>query len=187
MSVLMKCTRAYTLRTKAGHTIRFEPDKPVLVPDAVVAEALAVNILPVDSQALDVHDSEAPIPRTSITGILRDALALKVIDDMVRENDAAQFDAGGRPKTHEINQAAPLDLSAAERSAYWDKYRTLKSSGEELPTHKALPTVMEIQYLSTPKEIAEYADALGVKDGALQGHSIRAQKQILLGAAVRGA
>lgn len=187
MPVLMQCARPYTLRTKAGHTIRFEPDKPVQVPDNIVAEALAVNILPVEGAALTDTDADAPVQRTNISGVLRDALALKVIDDMVKENDPEQFDAGGRPKTNVINQAAGLDLSASERNVYWDKYRTIKSAGEDLPTHKALAPVLEIQYLSTPKDIAGYAEGVGVTDAALRGRSIRAQKQVLLNAVIRGA
>lgn len=187
MPVLMQCARPYTLRTKAGHTIRFEPGKPVQVPDNIVAQALAVNILPVDGAAITDTDADQPVQRASITGVLRDALALKIIDDMVKENDSEQFDAGGRPKTNFINQAAGLDLAATERNVYWDKYRTLKSSNEDLPAHKALAPVLEIQYLSTPKDIAEYADGIGVSDAMLKGRSLRQQKQVLLNAVIRGA
>lgn len=185
MPVLMTCARHYTLRTKAGHCIRFQPNEPVLVPDSVVSQALAVNILPVDGQDASVADGNGVIPqKVVITGLLRDALALHSIDDLVKMNDVEQFDGGGRPKVAAINASTGLSLSANDRNTYWDKYRTLKSDGEQLPTHKALATVLEIQALNTPSGVKEYADALGVNQDVIVGHPIAVQKQVLLKAAV---
>lgn len=187
MSVKMVCARHYTLRTTSGHVIRFEPNKPIDVPDSVVSEAMAVNILPVEGQELTQGASDAVVKHVSITGVLRDTLALRAMEEMARDNDPEDFDAGGRPKVNNVNQRAGLSLSASERNTYWDKYRAMKSNGEDLPNHKAAATVMEIQYLSTPKDMREYAQALGVEDEAFLGHSMHAQKQLLLAAAVKGA
>lgn|GEM_PF-6910207 len=185
MSVLMTCARHYTLRTKAGHCIRFQPNVPTSVPDSIVSEALAVNILPVDGQETQVADGSGTVPqKVVVSGILRDALALHCIDDIVKMNDVEQFDGGGRPKVAAINNATGLSLTANERNKYWEKYRTLKSEGEELPTHKALATVLEIQSINTPTGIKEYADALGVPQDNVLGHPIAVQKQVLLKAAV---
>lgn len=187
MSVLMTCARHYTLRTKAGHCLRFKPNEPVAVPDSVVSEALALNIIPVDGSDVRTADDAAPLQKVVIAGLLRDALALHCIDDLVKMNDVEQFDGGGRPKVAVINQATGLSLSAADRNDYWDKYRTIKSEGEELPKHKALATVLEIQALNTPSHLKEYAEALGVNEDAILGHPIAVQKQVLLKAAVAGA
>lgn len=185
MPVLMTCARHYTLRTKAGHCIRFKPNEPVSVPDSVVSEALAVNILPLDGQDASAADGSGTIPqKVVVTGLLRDALALHSIDDLVKMNDVEQFDGGGRPKVAAINSATGLTLTADERNKYWDKYRQIKSDGEHLPTHKALATVLEIQALNTPSSVKEYAEALGVKQDTIVGHPIAVQKQVLLKAAV---
>lgn len=186
MSTLMTCPRHYTLRTRTGHVIKFEPDVPTFVPDSVVHEALAVNILPVEGAVTpDFEDSATAPPRVDIGGLLRDALVLRAIDELVRENDSNNFDAGGRPKVATINALSGLALNANERAKYWDQYREMKSTGQTLPTHKALETVMEIQHLNTPKEVAEYAEALGVAESALKGHPLREQKQTLLAAAIK--
>lgn len=187
MPVLMTCARHYTLRTKAGHCIRFKPNEPVSVPDNIVSEALAVNIIPVDSESIGAPDDGAPVQKVTIAGPLRDALALRCIDDLVKMNDVEQFDGGGRPKVASINQSTGLTLSASDRNDYWDKYRKIKSEGEELPRHKALETVLEIQSLNTPSGVREYAEALGVSAETILGHSIAVQKQALLKAAVAGA
>jgi hypothetical protein len=184
----MVCPRHYTLRTKSGHVIKFEPGVPRDVPDIVVHEALAVNILPV-SGALDDTESDHTnhMTRTTIAGPLRDALALRVIADLARENDSSHFDGGGRPKTNIINERSGLALTAKERVDYWDKYRNLNADGEELPTHKALDAVLEIQYLTTPKDTRDYAVAVGVPDKAIVGRSVREQKEILLAAVLKAA
>lgn len=185
MPVLMTCARHYTLRTKAGHCIHFNPDEPKMVPDTVVSEALAVNILPVDGQDTQTQDTSGTVPqKVVVSGLLRDALALHCIDDIVKMNDVEQFDGGGRPKVIAINNATGLNLTANERNTYWDRYRTLKSDSEELPNHKALATVLEIQSINTPKGVKEYAEALGVPRDNILGHPIAVQKQVLLRAAV---
>lgn len=184
MPTLMTCPRHYTLRTTSGHVIRFEPDTPTMVPDAVVSEAMAVNILPVDDLPAAPAADGAPA-KVNLGGPLRDALALRAIDELARANDPHDFDAGGRPKVATLNDRTGLSLSASERATYWDRYRTLKSAGEELPTHKALETVLEIQALSTPSGVAEYAAALDVSEDAIKGRPLREQKQLLLAAALK--
>lgn len=185
MSVLMACARHYTLRTTSGHVIKFAPDVPVSVPDSVVHEALAVNILPVDGKAVDDMDEASGVPRRAeISGLLRDALALRAISDLVRENDAANF-GGGVPKVAVLNTLTGLSLTAAERMKYWEQYRELKGAGEDMPSHKALDTILEVQALSTPSGIKEYAKALDVDMKAITGHPMREQKQILLSAAIK--
>jgi len=188
MPVLMKCSRHFTLRTKQGHCIRFTPDTPVSVPDEVVSEAMGFNILPLDGQDGMVNEANDASPqKVVVTGILRDALALRCIDDIVKMNDVEQFDGGGRPKVAAINAATGLSLTSSERNTYWDRYRQIKSEGEQLPAHKALATVLEVQSLNTPSGVKEYAEALGVAPDAILGRSLAAQKQTLLNAAIKSA
>jgi hypothetical protein len=182
----MVAPRNYTLRTTSGHTIKFIADTPQEVPDIIVNEALAVNILPVDNAAMKVHDDSAQgVQKVTIGGALRVALALRAIADIARENDPANFDGGGRPKTNVVNDRCGLSLSAKERSDFWDQYRQIKTNGEDLPTHKSLDNVLAIQSLNTPSDFKEYAELLGVDVSRLSGMSLREQKQLLLAAAIK--
>lgn len=188
MSVKMICPRHYTLRTTSGHVLKFEPNVAKDVPEDCVAAAMAVNIMPVNSadgeEALAPTDGKA-LAQLSVGGPLRDAIAYRVIQDLHRENNAADFDGGGRPKASSINARTGLQLSAADVQKYWMQYRQIVSNGEELPTHKALDQVMEIQALNTSKDMRAYATDLEVPEKSLTGRSLREQKNILLAAAVK--
>lgn len=183
----MICPRHYTLRTTAGHAIKFEPNVPTFVPDAIVSEALRVNILPVEGDELptDHAYNAGGVVKMNINGELRAALAIHAIDVLVRENDTSTFDGGGRPKVGPLNDMTGLTLTSKEREQYWQQYREIKGAGEELPKHKSLEMVLELQAIGSPRDVKEYAAALGVKPEVLEGHSLRTQKQILIGAAIK--
>lgn len=186
MPVSMVAPRNYTLRTKTGHVIKFTAGQPTLVPDLVVSEALAVNILPVENSDVAIPDDSARgVQRVVINGTLRTALILHTIHDMVRENDSENFDGGGRPKVHVMSGRCGLDVNARERSELWDKYRELIANGEDLPTHKAMDTVLAVQALTKPGDMKEYAQLLDVPEARLLGLSLREQKQVLLAQAIK--
>jgi hypothetical protein len=188
MSLTMMCPRHYTLRTTSGHVLKFEPNVPVSVPDECVDAALAVNILPVERDSGDDEPASTEgkaIAQLNVAGPLRDAVAYRVIGDLHRENSAADFDGGGRPKASSINARSGLQLTTADVQKYWTQYRQIKSNGEEMPTHKALEQLIEIQALHTSKDMREYAADLGVPEKALTGRSLREQKNILLSAAIK--
>ncbi len=184
----MVCPRHYTLRTTTGHVLKFEPGVPKIVPDDCVSQALAVNIIPVEP--IDGEDAPSTegkaVAQVRVAGPLRDAIAYRTISEMHRENDPAHFDGGGRPKTSSINARTGLQLTTAETQKYWTQYRQIVANGEELPGHKALDHVMEIQSLSTSKDFRAYAEDLGVPEKALLGRTLREQKNVLLAAAVKG-
>lgn len=186
MPVAMIAPRNYTLRTKSGHVIRFEANQPKLVPDDIVSEALAVNILPAQNSDVQMPDEGAQgVQRVVINGQLRTALVLRAIADIVRENDSVNFDGGGRPKVHVIAARSGVDVTSRERSDMWDKYRELLANGEDLPVHKALDTVLAVQSLNTPSDMKEYAQLLEVPEAKLAGLSLREQKLLLLAAAIK--
>jgi len=135
MPLEMTAPRNYTLRTKSGHTIKFLAGQPQFVPDEIVSEALAVNILPVEGGVIrDTDDSGKGVQKVIITGLLRDAMLLRAIDDIMRENDVENFDAGSRPKVNVINDRSGLGITAKERSDALEKYRKIKAEQDELPT-----------------------------------------------------
>lgn len=185
---MMTCPRKYLLRTTSGHLIRFEPGVPKFVPDIVYNEALAVNILPTEG-ALESQDDAADMRpvRVEIVGQLRDALVLKAIEDLVVRNDTKDWDGGGRPKIPAINDITGLALNATERETFWEKYKELKANGEELPVHKHQATVLDIQYIRSAKEVAEYAVLLGVDEKLFKGRPLKDQKLVLISAAMKQA
>lgn len=186
MPIEMIAPRNYTLRTKLGHTIRFLAGEGKLVPDAAVSEALAVNILPVENSDLNVDDlSGMGVQQVIIGGLLREALLVTTISDIVKENNVENFDGGGRPKVAVLNQRTGLSLSAKERQEGWDKFRELTNNGEDMPSHKALDTVLALQSLNTPSDFREYATLLDVPESRLVGLTAREQKQLLLAAAIK--
>lgn len=186
MPVSMVAPRNYTLRTKTGHVIKFVGGQPRLVPDLVVSEALAVNILPVANSDVQVPDDSARgVQRVTIAGPLRTVLILHTIADLVRENDTENFDGGGRPKVHVVSARSGLDVSSRERSEMWDKYREIVANGEDLPTHKSMDTVFAVQALTKPSDMKEYAQLLDVPEVQLAGLSLREQKQVLLAKAIK--
>ena len=186
MGVMMKAPRNYTLRTTSGHTIHFKVNQPTMVPDDVVAQAMALNIIPVETSDLkNIDESGKGIPNVVITGILRDALAIRTIEELVKENDTTNFDGGNRPKVNVINERSGLALTATERNAYWEKFRELQSTGEDAPTHKNLETVIDVQAARSSADMKNHAILLDIKPEVLDGKSLREQKMILLQAAIK--
>ncbi len=184
---MMICPRNYLLRTLSGHMIRFQADVPKFVPDSVVSDALAVNILPVEGKVRGEDtpsDHRKPV-RVEITGALRDAIVLRAISDLAVRNDTKDFDGGGRPKIPAITELTGLAINAKEREVYWEKYKQLKSDGEDMPDHKHADIVTEIQYLRTPKELLEYAELLGLDPAVFKGWPLAEQKQALISAALK--
>jgi|ADGO01.1.fsa_nt_gi hypothetical protein len=158
MPVMMVSPRDYTLRTTSGHVIAFKANVPQLVPDVVVSDAMAVNILPCEGKAVDNdRPADGVVKMPALPSTLRDALVLTVIDQLVRENDTANFNAGGQPKLAVVNELTGVRLSSGELSKYWDRYREIKYNNESLPTHKHLSLVMELQSLTTRKQLIEFA------------------------------
>jgi hypothetical protein len=182
MPTEMVCARHYTLRTRDGHCISFKPNEPKSVPDSVVAEAMAVNIVPVDRDFVDSPPEIGqgkPI-KINISPELRRALVLHVIEDMVRENDKDMFDGGGAPKLAHILERTGLTIVNKERIDFWAQYKEVKATNSEMPNHKLVEPVLEIQYLNTPRDTKEYALAMGVPEKDVIGRSVTEQKKIIL-------
>lgn len=186
MPVHMVSPRDYTLRTLTGHVIFFPQDVPVLVPDIAVQDAMAVNILPtrmVDTaaaeQASDVVSHTSVIPAT-----LRDAVILRTITELVKENDPATFNAGGQPKLAVLNGRTGIRLSGGELSKYWDRYREIKGTNSPVPTHPRVESVMELQTLTTRKQLVEFASEIGVNEKEVTRRTIKEAKEFLMAATI---
>ncbi len=185
MPVPMLSLRNYTLRTKSGHTIFFEGGVVTDVPEEVVAEALAVNIVVTDStdRETQLKFKSADI-QSNITGSLRDALILGAIEELVRENDTDNFNAGGQPKVAALALATGLKLGGGEASKYWERYREIKSTNADLPTHPRVENVLELQRLTTRAQLTAYAKEMGFDFKGLDKKSLKEAKEALMYATI---
>lgn len=187
-TTLMVCPRNYTLRTTLGHVIAFKAGEPVAVPNEVVELALAVNILPAPNQTLPAHSEGAAPGFTKIAAmpqLLREAIVMRCIDELVRENNPANFSGGGRPKPTSIRERCAIDVSATETNKAWERYRELKSNNEDLPTHRNLDLIYDIQQTSSPKTLREFAQDLEMSPADYTGLSVTELKAAVVAHAVK--
>lgn len=178
MSVSMVCPRDYVLRTRMGHTITFKAGEPTTVPEAAYAEALAKNILPV--QTLDTENPVFELATAEITGTLRDALIFDTINNMVIENSVEEFAGGGVPKASVVSAKIGVAISASEIGKYWQLFREIKGENSALPRHPNMELVREVQALATRKQLEEYARDLNVPLSKSKGKSLTELKTFLL-------
>lgn len=185
MPVPMLSLRNFTLRTKSGHTIFFEGGVVTPVPEEIVAEALAVNIVVTDSTDREnqLKFKSADI-QSNITGSLRDSLILGAIEELVRENDTDNFNAGGQPKVAALAHATGLKLGGGEASKYWERYREIKSTNADLPSHPRVENVLELQRLTTRAQLTSYAKDMGFDFKGLDKKSLKEAKEALMYATI---
>lgn len=186
MPVPMISLRDFTLRSKTGHTIFFEGGKPTPVPEEVVAEAMAFNIAVTDG----LTDREAALKfkptdaQSVITGTLRDAIIFGALDELVRENDSDNFNAGGQPKVHALYQVTGVKLTGGEVSKFWERYREIKSTNSDLPTHPRVENVLELQRLTTRAQLVEYAKDMGFDVAMIDRKTLKEAKEALMYATI---
>lgn len=186
MAILMVSPRDYTLRTLHGHVIGFEAGVPTPVAEAAVAEALAVNIVPATKIDMELEAAGGAVRSGSLAmnATLRDAVIFSVIDDMVKENDPENFNAGGQPKHAALRAATGLPLTGAEVAKYWDRYREIIGSNSPLPYHPRAESVMELQRLTTRKQLIEFAADIDVPASEVTKRSLRQAKEFLMSATI---
>src|SRR5690606_17301070 len=158
-----------------GHILYFEADVPRPVPDCCVEEALAVNIIPCDGGFAPEAEETAPrVMRSAVMSPeLREAPLLNAIDELYREAEVENFDAGQRPKTNAIIERSGLELTASERTKLWDKYRDLKAENADLPRPKNFELVADVQRLTTKRDLLMAAADLGVPEKLVKGATLK--------------
>jgi hypothetical protein len=181
--MLFVANRNFTLRSKTGHMIRFEKDKPREVPLDVRREAMAVGIIPADGKANTVEDVDSALSVSMpMPNDLRTALIFYALDKMREENDNTKFDAAGRPKVDSVNAYfhGYLHINATDRTKFWDEYKALSGSGEDVPGHRDLRTFLDLAGMTSRDEAADYAKILGIDETVVESVSIRDARKILL-------
>lgn len=122
---ILTLNRDYVLVTTKGHVIAFKKDEPIDVPQAVVADALAVGAMPADKEAVKVLE-DAKEEKAPLTLEEREEAILKVIPGMLEANVRESFTAAGTPHAKAVSELVGFKTSAKEVSAVWDKYNATK-------------------------------------------------------------
>lgn len=182
-TINMVSQRDYVLRTKMGHTIDFKANVPTPVAEQAYAEALAVNIVPVERP-----DGDTPQGRVeaAITGTLRDALIYKAIASLVARNNYEDFTGGGVPKAAAVSVETAFSVSQNEVSRYWGNYRSMVATNEALPTHPHMAQVEELQTCTTRKALEEFCSDHDINVKGAKGKTVKELKEQVMHAVVAG-
>lgn len=126
---MMKLHRAFRLATLKGHSVRFEKDTPVMVPNEIVAEAVAIGAVPVDGE-VDITPKEPPLPNSGpAEAHVREAQIIDAINEIVRENDREAFTAGGIPKDKTVSALVGYRVPRSEVTTVWLKRSEMIAAG----------------------------------------------------------
>lgn len=177
-AIQMVCPRDYVLRTKQGHTISFEAGVPTPVPAMAYQEALSRNILPAAVPAGEKPAFE--MATAEITGTLRDALVFAAIETIFNRNNVENFTGGGMPKPEAVTAEIGVAVSGPELSKYWARFKELRATNEELPTHPNIELVRELQSLNTRKQLVAFAADIGAPPLEGKGRALSEVKSALL-------
>jgi hypothetical protein len=110
---MMILNRNFTHTSLYGHSIRFEKDVPVAVPNAIVREVVAIGALRDDGEdAITASKVDAEhVPQTIEE---RTDLILDVIEDMTERNDRDEFTGTGLPKLLVLSSKAGFKVDKTE-------------------------------------------------------------------------
>lgn len=127
---MMKLHRSFRLATLKGHSIRFEKEVPVFVPNEVVAEAVAIGAVAVDGAEIDVTPKEPPKPNAGPAEAQeRENQILDAINQIVVKNDREDFTAGGIPKDKAISALVGYRVAKSEVATVWLKRAEMMAAG----------------------------------------------------------
>lgn len=178
-TIPMVCPRDFTLRTKnGGHVIKFEAGKETDVPEEAYHEAISKNIVPVQRK-----DDEGPaftLISNEITGTLRDALIIRGIDELVKRNNTEDFTGGGMPKAAALTNHLGFQIANPETKRYWDLYKDYTSQNMDLPVHPRMELVMELQPLTSRRQLEEFAADYNINVPRAKGKNVKELKAILM-------
>lgn len=115
--------RNHTLGSN-GHMIGFKKGEPTWVPPECVNAAIAIGAVRADGEGVDVLGDE-PKPEEQLSAEDREALLFAAFDDLIKKNDAADFDGAGKPSMDTLKREVKFALTKKERDAAWQKHREM--------------------------------------------------------------
>lgn len=147
--------RNVTLRTTKGHTIFYPANKPVLTPDIVLEDAMAIGILPKDRIQLPDEDDMSVLP-PELEGSARITQIREVCEAMIKRNGRYDFNASGQPNIKVVNKALGFDIDITELNKVWATMQEEKAASRVDPISMidaALP-----ERPSNPEEVQKAID-----------------------------
>lgn len=110
---MMVLNRNFTHTSLYGHSVRFEKDVPVAVPNMIVREVVAIGALRDDGKdAIETSKKEADHAPQTIEE--RTDLILDVIEEMTELNDRDEFTGTGLPKLAVLSKKAGFKVDKTE-------------------------------------------------------------------------
>jgi len=110
--------RNFTLATTKGHIVFFKKGQPTMCPNLILEDAIAVGILPTDSDDLPSDLSDSVLP-TEATGSARIAQIRDIIEALMRRNGRGDFTASGIPSKKVVEHALGYRIDETELGKVW--------------------------------------------------------------------
>lgn len=120
--LLMVSNRDYTLHTTKGHTVAFKRGVERLVPRAVVKDAMAVGIIPVDDVESIQSGGDAAPSAPQMTPAEEDELIKEAMLMMMERNSGDDFTAGNKPQVSVLKRETGIEeIDAERRDELWEQ------------------------------------------------------------------
>ena len=103
--------RNHVLSTLKGHSIKFEKGVPVRVPDAVIAEAVAIGATRVDGEQVDLSEPEGAKP---VDPDKREPMIREAIAKIKARNERDEFTGTGAPKAKAVSDEVGFKVQQNE-------------------------------------------------------------------------
>lgn len=147
--------RNVTLRTTKGHTIFYQANKPVLTPNSVLEDAMAIGIMPKGKVQLPDEDDASVLP-AELEGSARIAQIREVCDAMIKRNGRYDFTASGQPNIKVVNKALGFDIDVTELNKVWAMMQEEKAAERVDPISRIEEVLPERP--SDPSEVQQAID-----------------------------
>ena len=171
--VQMISLRTVTIRSTTGHTVHIEARVPTEVPGPIVAEAMALGVVPYDANEIpeSMLADKTKHGVVDFHGNIRSSLLFLTIRAMVEKNDANDFSGSGMPKHETLAKMLGYPVTKKEATDAYREFQDLKSNDalDSFKIHEHAVPALEIMEAGTKARLIEiakdtdYPDADGLK------------------------
>ena len=119
------CNRTVVITTK-GHSVVLRKGQPSYVPLELVKEAIALGAEPVEGSKDDYLPGD-DTPEEQLSAEDRDALVFAAFDQLVAQNNSADFGADGKPSLAAVKALVKFNIVKKDVVVLYQKYRELKA------------------------------------------------------------
>ena len=118
-----KLNRNYALSTTKGHSVNFKKGERTWVPDAIVADALAVGAIAETPVDVLPEDKDKPV----IIPAQRKELVFAAFEKLLLRANRGDFSASGHPHPRKLEEILGFDVPQRDRELLWEEYNKMKS------------------------------------------------------------